>query len=122
MNIRNILGENHQHQQKKKRKNKRRKKGQGEGCGDLGLRLTTRVSLATGYFISPYCRIVCWSVQPGSWSVRGARLLSWPQDVCLEGEGLGEGGFGDRWTDGLLLLADHRPLGPRPSFPYGRRQ
>lgn len=66
----------------------------------------------------PIFRIACCSVQPGSWSIPGARPLSWAQDICLEG-GLGREGFGGEWTDGLLLLADHRPLGPRASFPYG---
>lgn len=33
---------------------------------------------------------------------------------------LGREGFGGGWTDGLLLLADHRPPGPRASVPDGR--
>lgn len=65
-----------------------------------------------GSSLFPYCRIACWSLQPGSWSIPGARPLSW----CRSGGA----GFGGGWTDGLLLLADHRPPGAGASVPDGR--
>lgn len=48
-----------------------------------------------GYSLSPCCRIACWSLQAGSWSIPGARPLSWAPEERggLVGKALGVEGL-----------------------------